>query len=114
MTEKPACQEHTSPRSHPIIQYPCQKVKSGVNAQVSIYGGKGESGVVIDRKNIIKQNDKSLVYVAKGETAQARQVSTGKLLGLDVEITAGLNPGDVIITEGQLLLKDGSKIRVVN
>lgn len=93
---------------------PDLKVKSGVNAQVSIYSAKGKNGVVIDGKDIVQQDDKYLVYIIEGETAQAREIKTGKLLGLDVEITSGLNPGDIMITEGQLLLKNGSKIKIIN
>jgi hypothetical protein len=31
-----------------------------------------------------------------------------------VEVTEGLNPGDVLIVEGQMLLEDGGKINVVS
>jgi hypothetical protein len=33
--------------------------------------------------------------------------------GLDVEIIEGLNPDDELIIEGQMLLEEGSKVKIM-
>lgn len=89
-----------------------ERIPSGVNAEITILRRDDEKIIKIDRKNIIEKENK-MVFVAEGNVAKQRVVETGRILGLDVEITRGLNPGDLLITEGQFLLNDGDKINII-
>lgn len=91
-----------------------QKVKSGINAEITIQRGGGENVISVERKNLIKKENQYIVLVANNGAAEERKIKTGRTLGLDMEILSGLNPGDNLITEGQLLLKNGDKINIVN
>ncbi|NIA31364.1 MAG: efflux RND transporter periplasmic adaptor subunit, partial [Actinobacteria bacterium] len=91
-----------------------KQIKSGVNAKIMIQSGGGGEGILIDRKNLVKMENKNIVFVAINGIAKEREIILGKSLGLDVEVTKGLNPGDLLITEGQLLLKNGDKIRIID
>lgn len=52
------------------------------------------------------------VYLVKpDDTVEARQVSVGETHQSKVVITAGLAPGDLVVTDGQLRLAPGSKIK---
>jgi len=42
---------------------PNQKVKSGVNAEIAIETGQGGNAIIIDRKNIVKQDEQKLRMV---------------------------------------------------
>lgn len=91
---------------------PANLFKSGVNAEISINSKLNDQTIVVERKNILKQGNDSVVFVAANGTAQRRVVTLGKASGIHVEVRAGLQEGDQLITEGQMLLKDGDKILI--
>jgi membrane fusion protein (multidrug efflux system) len=87
---------------------------TGMVAEVSVDLYSNPQAIVVERKNILKQGERSYVFVADGETAKKRFVTLGNFHGLDVEVVEGLAPGDELIVEGQMLLEDGVKIRKIN
>jgi membrane fusion protein, multidrug efflux system len=86
--------------------------KSGVNAEIVIRSQIGRNTIVVERKNIFKQANESVVFVASNGTASKRVVKVGDATGVAVQIVSGLNEGDQLITEGQMLLTDGDKILI--
>lgn len=52
------------------------------------------------------------VFVVEGGTARWRSVRTGAVSGDDVEITAGLAPGERVVTRGAFHLHDGDRVAV--
>lgn len=90
-----------------------RKIKSGITADIEIFSEADENVISIERKNLIRKNGNNFVYVAKNGQAKLKQVELGKSKGLEVEITKGLKEGDKLITQGQLLLEDGSKINII-
>lgn len=86
---------------------------TGVVAEVSVDLYSNPQAIVVERKNILKEEDKTYMFVANGGAAEKRFVTLGKSHGLDVEVVGGLAPGDELITEGYMLLKEGAKIRVI-
>ena len=50
------------------------------------------------------------VFVVVDAVAQRRAVKTGVTTDQGVEITAGLRPGELVITRGQGSVKDGSQV----
>ena len=90
-----------------------KRVMSGVNAEIKIMTFDQEESVVIDRKNIVREGDGYYVYVLKNNQAEKREVHLGRMSGLDVEILDGLEPGDQLIIEGQMLLTDGKKVKII-
>ncbi|NOY60884.1 MAG: efflux RND transporter periplasmic adaptor subunit [Calditrichaeota bacterium] len=91
-----------------------KQIQSGVNAEITIQGDGGGEGILIGRKNLVRMENKNIVFVATNGIAKEREITIGKSIGLDVKVVKGLNPGDLLITEGQLLLKNGDKIRIIN
>jgi RND family efflux transporter MFP subunit len=53
-----------------------------------------------------------IVYLLKDDHAERRAVTIGKVHGSDVEILAGLNPGDIVIVKPPATLKDGQAVEV--
>lgn len=87
---------------------------TGVVAVVSIDLYSNPQAIVVERKNILKEDDKTYVFVAKKGVAEKRYVTLGSRHELDVEVVEGLAPGDELITEGQIHLEDGAKIRIIS
>jgi membrane fusion protein, multidrug efflux system len=51
--------------------------------------------------------------IGKGNVVTVRAVSTGYTQGNTTVITKGVTPGDLVVTDGQMILKAGSKVRVI-
>lgn len=93
---------------------PSNIIKSGINAEIKISSILASEAIVIERKNILTIDKKSVVFVAKSSKAEKREITLGKAIGVMVQVTQGLQEGDRLITEGQMLLNDGDKILVTN
>lgn len=87
---------------------------TGVVAAVSVDLHSNPQAVVTERKNVLKEGEKTYVFVADGEIARKKFVALGNSHGLDVEVIEGLAPGDELIVEGQMHLQEGAKIRIIN
>ena len=55
---------------------------------------------------------RSVVFVVTGDRVERRAVTLGRTLGPDVEIAAGVSPGDRVVVSGPAGLEDGQKVRV--
>lgn len=89
------------------------KVMSGVNAEVTLHIESGGESVHIERKDLLKEGGEHFVFVAGDSVAARRPVVVGRSVGTEIEIVKGLVAGELLVTEGQLLLKNGKKIRVM-
>ena len=90
-----------------------QIVKAGVSADITIEIQGEKDSIITERKNIVNKNGKAFVFVAQGENAVLKEVKTGKTFGMYIEITEGLTENEKLITEGQFLLKDKTKIQII-
>jgi len=96
------------------FENPENSMMSGVNAEVLLKGKKNSAAITTARKNVITDKESSYVYLADNDVSVKRPVTLGRGMGLDVEIVDGLNPGDCLVTEGQMLLEDNMKISIKN
>lgn len=58
-----------------------------------------------------ERTGRAIAFVAEGDKATRRDIVVGERQGGDIEVTAGLKPGEELVTSGQHLLRDGSPIR---
>jgi multidrug efflux pump subunit AcrA (membrane-fusion protein) len=54
------------------------------------------------------------VFVVHNNRAELRPVQTGSDAGTMLEIVSGINPGDLIVTNGQNNLRSGTKVTIIN
>ena len=95
------------------FENPQRSVRCGVTAEISVATYQESDAIVVGRKNIVQEGDVNFVYVAADGLAKRKTVTLGRNGGLEVEILNGLVPGETLITEGQLHLEDGKKIRII-
>jgi RND family efflux transporter MFP subunit len=95
------------------LDNPKNRMRIGVTADVSINTYRNPQALVVERKDIFKESDKHFVYVVNNGIAKKRDVIPGRQQGLDVEIIEGLSFGEELIVEGQMLLEEGGKIKIV-
>lgn len=92
------------------IRDPSRKLPPNALVNVQIVIGEKKSALVIPRAALHRNNERRFVYLLRGGRALRRDVSVG-LLGLtDVEITGGLQEGDVVILETESPLAEGVRV----
>lgn len=95
------------------FQNPERQVSSGTVADVRIYTYENEAAIVLRRQETVQEEGNVFVFLAEEGVALRRPVTVGRRQGFHYEITAGLLPGDSVVTEGVSQLDDGDKISVV-
>ncbi len=95
------------------FENPHYRLTCGITADIFIITYSNLQTMVVERKNILQDQNGAYVFIADQNQAKRRPVKSGREQGLDIEILEGLNPGDELIVAGQLLLKPGSKINVI-
>ncbi len=95
------------------IPNPDEKLKPGMYVRAKILIGKTE-GIIVNRSAALKQLGSTAYYgfIVKDNIAKRVDLTLGKEFDSQVEITSGLNEGDYLVTRGQGLLKDGSKVEI--
>ncbi|MBL7953219.1 MAG: efflux RND transporter periplasmic adaptor subunit [Flavobacteriales bacterium] len=91
-------------------------LKSGTFVSVR-FGGSDQVAMLTIPKNALGDGMKdAYVYVVVGDTVgarvQRRDLVLGREVGERVEVTKGLQAGDVVVVSGQLNLVDGSLVKV--
>jgi RND family efflux transporter MFP subunit len=90
------------------------KLKPGMFVEVRIVIGVKQDVLVIPRKAILFKQNKTFVFVMDRMSQVAQQEVTLGLMEEDlVEITSGLEEGNVIVVVGVESLKDGQRVEVV-
>ena len=99
-----------------VIEFENRKncITCGVTADVIIKTYKNPNAFVVERKNILNDQDGSYVFMVNSGNAKKRSVKLGKQEGIEIELLEGLEPGDELIVEGQLLLEQDSKVKIIN
>jgi RND family efflux transporter MFP subunit len=69
---------------------------------------------LVPRSAVVKDGDRRVVFQVDGEAVERRAVRVGRELGGDIEILAGLSPGDLVVIEAPADLQDGQKIKIEN
>jgi len=87
-------------------------LRSGLYAEAEL-PVKKEEQLVISRSSIAGSMESPVVFVASGGKAVKRELILGQANNKQVEVLSGLSPGDQVIVSGQLNLKDGDEINII-
>lgn len=95
------------------IDNPERKLKPGMFARVRLILAERENAMVVPEESIVPQGSKVTVWKVVDGKAQRTEVRTGLRRAAKVEIVQGLQPGDTVVTAGQIRLsKDGTPVRI--
>jgi membrane fusion protein, multidrug efflux system len=73
---------------------------------------RSEDAVVVPSAAVQVSQQGNFVYVVKDNVATVTPVKVSRQLGDETVIASGLNDGDVVVTDGHLLLTDGARVNV--
>ena len=92
-------------RARLLFENPGERLKPNMYASVSIYGKLHPNALSIPRESLIRAPDRDRVVVALGDGKfRVHEVLTGMESGEYVEILAGLEEGDKVVSSAQFLL----------
>jgi membrane fusion protein (multidrug efflux system) len=89
------------------------KLKPGMFARVAVTLDRRANAMLVPEPAIWPQGQDSFVYKVEDGTAHLTKVQLGVRRPGEVEILSGLGPKDVVVTEGQIKLKDGAPVMVL-
>jgi membrane fusion protein (multidrug efflux system) len=89
------------------------KLRPGLFARVSLVLERRENALVVPEQAIVPVGQKTFVYrVVEGKVAMT-PVTLGLRRPGQVEIVEGVNVGDMVVTDGQLKIRDGAAVTVM-
>lgn len=90
-------------------------LKSGMYATANFEFPEGTPQVVIDRSAFVGSVNSNQVYSYSQAEQKAilKEVVAGRIIGERVEILSGLEEGELVITSGQINLRDGARVEVL-
>jgi membrane fusion protein (multidrug efflux system) len=91
-----------------------QRLRPGLFARVTVLLQLKEDALSVPEQAIVPQGDSQYVFKIVGGKAELTKVLTGTRREGRVEIVEGLSAGDEVVTAGQLKIRDGSSVSIVN
>ena len=107
-------QESHSVQVKGVIPNPDNLLREGLFANVSLIVGEKGNTMTVDESSIERMGEIEYVWVVERGRAEKRRVLTGARENGQVEIVAGLQPGQIVVTSGQIKLSDGAKVKISN
>jgi RND family efflux transporter MFP subunit len=94
-----------------------QRILPDMGVKVAFLAGEQPPGqpqacAVVPREAVRQAEGREVVFLFRDGLLERRAVSLGVIRGTDVEVTAGLAPGDKIVVKGPAGLHDGQRVKV--
>lgn len=90
------------------------RVKPGLFGRVRIIYDSRDSVALVAKNAVLSEDGRHAVFVVNDDqTVERKEIEVGYEESGMMEVTAGLNPGDTVVTAGKGSLRDGAKVEVV-
>jgi membrane fusion protein, multidrug efflux system len=90
------------------------KLQTGLFGSVSVIIGVKNDALIVPESALGREGDIEYVWVVVNGKAGRKRVLTGTKENGQVEITAGLREGEIVVTSGQLKLGEGTAVKISN
>jgi len=91
-----------------------RRLRPGLFARVTVLLQLKEDALSVPEQAIVPQGDSQFVFKIVDGKVQLTKVVTGTRREGRVEIVEGLSAGDQVVTSGQLKIRDGTPVSIVN
>ena len=100
-------------RAEVAVSNPQRLLRPGMFVEVTIIADQRVDVPVVPRESVARRGGRNVVFVLTGQRVARRDINLG--LGDDeqVEVLAGIAPGDRIVIRGVETLTDGTRVRIV-
>ena len=96
-----------------MVPNPDGRILPGMFGQVELVKRVFDQALAVPLYAVITQGDERFVYVEKDGQVEKRSIKLGVLVGWQVHVEAGLNPGERVIVVGHRFLDDGQAVKVI-
>ncbi len=90
------------------------RLRPGMFARIRLVTRDVQDAMVVPEQAIVPEGDEQYVFRVLDNKAVRTKVETGQRRDAKVEIVKGLSNDDMIVTAGQIKLRDGSPVAVAN
>ena len=110
-----------APSSNGALKFPVEitvdnpngNLRAGMYATAQFSQNGVQDVLTVPREAFVGSVSDSKVFVIKDGKAQLTTIQTGINYGDKVEVIEGLNPGDQVVTSGQINLLDNTAVRII-
>jgi membrane fusion protein, multidrug efflux system len=95
-----------------MVRNPDTSLRPGMFARVRLITREAQEALVLPEQALVPQGDQQFVYRVVDGKAVRTKVEVGQRRDAKVEILNGVDKGDVVVTAGQLKLRDGAPVSV--
>ncbi len=88
-------------------------LKAGTFVNVDFIQNSSAEGIQIRRSALAESLQNPFVYVVQNGKALRRDITIGRDLGNNIEVLSGLQPGELVVINGQINLANGSVVNIV-
>lgn len=93
---------------------PDLRLKPGMFAQITLDAQVFEDRLLVPADAVLVRDDRPLVFLVEGDRAQWVYIEAGLRSDEWVEVLDGVEPGDLVITDGHYTLAHDSLVRIVD
>ena len=87
-------------------------LRSGTFVYVDFSKNTAERMLVIPREALMESTRNASVYIVSDSVVHQQTIRTGKEVNGNIQVIEGLHTGDVVVTSGQINLKEGSAVHI--
>ena len=98
-----------------IVPNPRGDLLPGLFVRARLAQGQVRAAILVPQAAVTRnpRGNPTVLVVAKDDTIEQREVTANSTYGTNWVITAGLRPGERVVTEGQMTARPGTRVRVV-
>ncbi len=97
-----------------VVRNPDTSLRPGMFARVLLITRDAKNALVVPEQALVPEGDEQYVYRVVDNKAVRTKVGVGQRRDASVEVINGLAGDDVVVTAGQLKLRDGAPVKLVN
>jgi membrane fusion protein, multidrug efflux system len=90
-----------------------KSLKAGMYGTANFGSKQKQQLKVVPRNAFVGSVSSNQVFVVENGVAKLKKVTSGRIIGEQVEIVDGLSDGDTVIVTGQINLQDGNAVEII-
>ena len=96
------------------VDNPGGQLRPGMFARVTVALGERPNAVLVPEQAVVPMGDEAFVYRVVDGKAVMVKVVIGQRRGGEAEVVSGLTADDTVVTAGQMKIRDGAPVTVIN
>jgi RND family efflux transporter MFP subunit len=95
-----------------VFSNPKYVLRPGITTNIRIKNNSGSNSLLIPAKAVVEQLGEYFVFVVNNNKALQHKIILGTRINDKVIVKSGLNPGEVVVTDGVQKLRDSSAVQI--